>query len=161
MTPHAITVAGDRWLAMAPKVSVAIAELLPATDPSSTVRSFRNMVASRLGLGKEGLEADVDAVNAMIKHAVAGASSGTSQTSTQRVRALIDDVGAEGAQAQQLAYSVTLSRVLPEALSAMDFEGVANMSREEVAAHVQSALNEPLTDFSCPGRRPPPSLAMW
>ncbi len=128
----------------ASKVQAAIDELLQTVNCQTvTIRKFRRQVASHLGLGKKGLEAQAESVNAMIKSTLAKQSC-SQETPAQQMAKLLQELGEEDRTAKQYVYLCTLSRILPETLEASDLKDVSSMTREEVGECVRKAFDDPL-----------------
>ena len=143
-TPVATAPEEEAWEDAA-KVEAAIDELLPAQGLEAvTLRKFRRQVASHLGFGKKGLEAKADRVNAMIKQALTKLRP-PHGSPAERMAALVQELGEDCADNKQLVHLVTLSRVLPETLAQFaDLRDISGMTREEVAACVRQAFDDPL-----------------
>ena len=128
----------------AAKVKAAIAELLPDKDTSHvTLRKFRRMLASHLGLGKKGLEGKAEEVNSLIREALAAQASSSVETPVQRMAKVVQEVGDEVNGAKGLVYLATISRVLPGTLAATGLKDITAMSREDIADCVWKAFDEP------------------
>ena len=135
-------------------MQAAIEELLKDVDRETvTLRKFRRQVASHLGLGRKGLESKADAVNALIKEAIAQQSQ-TAETASERMGKVIEALGEENTKAKQIIYLATLSHVLPETLAATDLKEISGMTRDEVAGCVRAAFDDPLPpEAGQPGRK--------
>ena len=137
-----------------PRVTAAVAELLPQSDlATESLYDFRCKISRHLGLGKKGLEKHAEAVNGWIREAVVQRSEAEVVTPEARMAKLVQELGEEMPQYKHLVHLVTISRVLPGTLEATDLRDVATMTRTEVADCVRLAFDNPLQDASVRGRK--------
>jgi hypothetical protein len=138
---------------MASASSATIAELLPKTDMQDvSVYKFRRSVALHLGVGRKGLEDKADDVNQWIEQAVKAKTEKAVQTPSQRLAAVLEDLGKEVSSKKTQIHFLTFSRVLPETLASTSLKDITKMSREEIANCVWKAFDDPLANASGQGR---------
>lgn len=82
--------------------------------------------------------------------AVAGAAAAAE--AVRDTATLVDGLGKEDAAARRTVYLVTVSRILPETLEATDLRPIADVTREELAACIRDAFDNPERHVSGAGR---------
>ena len=75
---------------------------------------------------------------------------------TKFIEELLQEVGTEEGNAHQFVYLGTVSRVLPDTLTATDLVDISGMARSELSAKVRRAFEDPIVELGRPGRRRDP-----